>query len=82
MPDVLSFCVKIPASAYLTDANQPNCKGLKMHTIESYKTYEHGIFAMIIAPDGHAYEMTFTDLAEAQSYVSAMNAFVKSNSKA
>jgi len=53
-----------------------------MHTIESYKTYEHGIFAMIIAPDGHAYEIAFIDLAEAQSYVSAMNAFVKSNSKA
>lgn len=46
-----------------------------MHKIESYKTYEHGIFAMIIAPDGHAYEITFVDLAEAQSFVAAINCF-------
>jgi hypothetical protein len=53
-----------------------------MHKIESHKTYAHGIFAMIVAPDGHAYEMTFVDLAEAESFVAAINAFVKSTPKA
>ena len=53
-----------------------------MHKIESYKTYEHGIFAMIVAPNGFTYEMTFIDLAEAQSFIAAINAFVNSTTKA
>lgn len=46
-----------------------------MHKIESYKTYKDGIFAMLIAPNGFAYEMAFIDLAEAQSFVAAINAY-------
>lgn len=46
-----------------------------MHKIESYKKYKHGIFAMIIAPNGFAYEMAFVDIAEAETFVAAINAY-------
>ena len=47
------------------------------YTIESHKTINNLFFAMIVDKNGNATEMLFADLADAQGYIDAINAFVK-----
>ena len=48
------------------------------YIIESHKTSGNLFFAMIVDKKGNATEMLFADLADAQAYIDAINAFIKS----
>ena len=45
-----------------------------MITIETIKTFEHGVFVMLVDDAGNAMETTLESEAAAHAYVAALNA--------